>query len=70
MREAEIVGSNPSNARKNRTRAYSRKKSRDLRKLWVPIHNSVIGRCVPSSHGLQLDPHANKVQRPSNSVRT
>ena len=31
MREAEVVGSNPSNAKKNRTRAYSRKKSRDLR---------------------------------------
>ena len=30
-REAEIVGSNPSNARKNHTHAYSRKKSRDLR---------------------------------------
>ena len=30
-REAEVVGSNPSNAEKNRTRAYSRKKSRDLR---------------------------------------
>ena len=30
MREAEVVGSNPSNAEKNRTRAYSRKKSRDL----------------------------------------
>ena len=29
-REAEVVGSNPSNAEKNRTRAYSRKKSRDL----------------------------------------
>ena len=26
MREAEVVGSNPSNAEKNRTRAYSRKK--------------------------------------------
>ena len=30
MREAEVVGSNPSNAEKNRTRAYLRKKSRDL----------------------------------------
>ena len=30
-RETEVVGSNPSNARKNRTRAYSRKKSHDLR---------------------------------------
>jgi len=29
-REAEVVGSNPSNVGKNRTRAYSRKKSLDL----------------------------------------
>jgi hypothetical protein len=29
MHEAEVVGSNPSNAGKNRTRAYSRKKSRE-----------------------------------------
>ena len=29
-REAKVVGSNPSNAGKNRTHAYSRKKSRDL----------------------------------------
>ena len=29
MRETEVVGSNPSNAGKNRTRAYSRKKSRE-----------------------------------------
>jgi hypothetical protein len=33
-REAEVVGSNPSNAEKNRTCAYSRKKSRDLRGRW------------------------------------
>ena len=33
-REDEVVGSNPSNAEKNRTRAYSRKKSRDLRARW------------------------------------
>ena len=30
-RETEVVSSNPSNAEKNRTRAYSRKKSLDLR---------------------------------------
>ena len=29
-REVEVVGSNPGNGGKNRTRAYSRKKSRDL----------------------------------------
>jgi len=31
-REAEVVGSNSGNTGKNRTRAYSRKKSRDLRR--------------------------------------
>ena len=30
--EAEVVGSNSGNTGKNRTRAYSRKKSRDLRR--------------------------------------
>ena len=39
MREAETVGSNPSNARKNRTRTYSRKKSRDL---WWEKENSFL----------------------------
>ena len=39
MREAEIVGSNPSNARKNHTRAYSRKNSRDL---WWEKENSFL----------------------------
>ena len=32
--EAEVVGSNPDNVGKNRTCAYSRKKSRDLRGRW------------------------------------
>ena len=31
-REAEVMGSNPGNAGKSRTRAYSCKKSRDLRR--------------------------------------
>ena len=39
MREAEIVDSNPSNARKNRTRAYSRKKSCNL---WWEKENSFL----------------------------
>ena len=31
IRKVEVVGSNPGNSEKNRTRAYSRKKSCDLR---------------------------------------
>jgi len=42
-REAEVVGLNPSNAGKNRTRAYSRKKSRDLRLLF-PLQIFILAR--------------------------
>jgi len=42
-REAEVVGSNSSNAGKNRTRAYSRKKSRDLRLLF-PLQIFILAR--------------------------
>ena len=42
-REAEVVGLNPGNAGKNRTRAYSRKKSRDLRLLF-PLQIFILAR--------------------------
>ena len=42
-RETEVVGSSPSNAEKNRTRAYSRKKSRDLRLLF-PLQIFILAR--------------------------
>ena len=39
MHETEVVGSNPGNVGKNRTCAYSRKKSRDLRGRWEKENN-------------------------------
>ena len=35
MRETKVLGSNPSNARKNRTRAYSRKKIARLANIFL-----------------------------------
>jgi len=60
-REAEVVGLNPSNAGKNRTRAYSRKKSRDLRLLF-PLQifyfstqkNDARHLCVDIGDGLRI----------------
>ena len=42
-REAEVVGSNPDNAGKNRTRAYSLKKSRGLQLLF-PLQIFILAR--------------------------
>jgi len=42
-REAEVVGSNPDNAGKNHTRAYSLKKSRGLQLLF-PLQIFILAR--------------------------
>ena len=65
-REAEVVGSNPRNAGKNRTRAYSCKKLRDLQKnlflIFIPTANIYFNMqkndarhlCVDIGDGLRI----------------
>ena len=64
-REAEVVGSSPSNAEKNRTRAYSLKKSHNLKIfffIFIPAANIYFSTqkndarhlCVDIGEGLRI----------------